>query len=69
LCRAPIIFSADEAGGDGEDGVELFDGAEGNEVGGGWGERFGADVFDLGLEMEGAQDLAEEDGLGVVGFD
>jgi len=58
-----------EACGDGEDGVEFLDGAEGDQVGGvGW-ESFGADILDLGVKLEGAQDFSEEDGFGVVGFD
>jgi hypothetical protein len=59
----------DHAGGSGEDGGELFYGAQGDDVELRWGKGFGAGglYIDVG-QCKGAGDLAEEGGLFEVGL-
>jgi hypothetical protein len=58
-----------QGGGDGKDGLEAFDGAEGDYVEG-FGERFGTGVLYIDVrQCKGAGDFAEEGGFLVVGFD
>lgn len=58
-----------EAGRDGEDAGEAFDGAEGDYVED-LGEVFGAGVLYIDVrQCKGAGDFAEEGGFPVVGFD
>jgi len=58
-----------EAGGDGEDVGEAFDGAEGDYVEG-LGDVLGAGVLYIDVrQCKGAGDLAEECGFLLVGFD
>ncbi len=60
---------SDQAGGDGQDGVEVFYGAEGNDIGSSR-EVLGAagEYIDV-RQCKDADDLAQEGGLLLVGFD
>jgi len=59
-----------QAGGDGEDCVEPFDGSKGDDVGGGFGEGFGAggNYIDV-RQCKGADYFAEECSFLMIGFD
>lgn len=60
----------DQGGGYGQDGVEAFDGAQRDQVEGGWGKGFGAHVLYIDVrQCKGAGKFAEEGGFLVAGFD
>ena len=58
-----------KSSGGGKDVVELLYGAEGDNIGRLGREGFGADILDLGVKMEGAENFAEEGCLALLGLD